>query len=128
MTTMELINKPTSQGALVPRTLVRQELSAELRTTVRLSGGTMPDLRIADDRTSFEREQAAFELLRPTLERYRGQFVAIHNGQLRDFDLSRNALVRRFFRAHGEGASLYVGYIGSQPAVRVPTPLFRRAR
>ena len=80
----------------------------------------------ADDQTPFEREKVAFQRRLPQLAKYRGQFVAIHNGELVDTDPSRNALVRRFFERYGDRASVYVGFVGGRPAARIPTPFITR--
>lgn len=80
-----------------------------------------------DDQSPYDREKAALERLRPSLARYAGHYVAVHNGRVVDYDLSRNELVQRFFREHGEGASLCIGFIGTRPSVRIPTPFIRRS-
>lgn len=71
---------------------------------------------------AFEKEHAAFEELLPSLmTKYRGRFVAIHNGALVDSDPSRSNLVRRFFERFGD-ASVYVGYVGEAPISYQVTP------
>ncbi len=47
---------------------------------------------------AFDREKAAFLASLPDLlQRCVGQFVAVHRGEVVDADVSRVALVRRFF-------------------------------
>jgi len=76
---------------------------------------------------TFESERDAFETLLPTLMiTHAGQHVVIQNGIVVDQDISRQRLLRRFFgRVHGDDP-VYVGFVGSQRAVRIPTPFFHR--
>lgn len=70
-------------------------------------------------------ERSAFRALLPTLETYKGKFVAVHDGRVVDSDASTTILLRRFFSALGD-ASVYIGFVGDvQPTTRVVTP-FRR--
>lgn len=122
MVTMELINTPVSTGIMSPR----DSDSGFMAPPAPPASDLFSARGIADDQTPFDRERAAFKRLLPMLTKYSGHFVAIHNGQVVDFDMSRNVLVQRFFRKHGEGASLYVGFIGARPSVQIPTPFIRR--
>ena len=106
---------------------VGANLGASLVCAVSSSSGLSSAVVAADDaETEFQRERSAFRLLLPRLAQYRGQFVAIHEGQVVASDASRNALVRRFFEKYGESASVYIGFIGPQPIARVPTPFVVR--
>jgi hypothetical protein len=80
----------------------------------------------ADDQSPFEREKAAFHLQLPKLQKYKGQFVAIHGGQVVDADRNRNALVRRYFEKYGKGTGVYVGFVGIRPTARIATPFVTR--
>ena len=82
----------------------------------------------ADDQTPFERERAAFLRKRPYLSQHAGEFVAIHNGEVEAADKSRNATLRKFFAKYPPGTSVYLGFVGTRPIARVPTPLAVRHR
>ena len=77
---------------------------------------------------TFESERDAFEALLPTLKiTHSGHHVAIQNGAVVDQDISRQRLLRRFFgRAERAGEPVYIGFVGPQRSVRIPTPFFRR--
>jgi hypothetical protein len=84
--------------------------------SIRFGAQDRPEIR------AFNAERAAFDALRPTLERsHRGQFVAIHGGAAVDFDTSRDELIKRFFAQFGD-VPVYVGYIGESPVVYQVTP------
>ena len=80
----------------------------------------------ADDRTPYEREKAAFRRKEPFLRQHAGEFVAIHGGEIAVTENSRNAVVRKFFARHPAGASVYIGFVGRKPAVRVTSQFFVR--
>lgn len=81
----------------------------------------------ARQRQGYELEKAEFRRLLPTLHRqYAGQFVAICDGQVWGSDVSRNALVSRFFEVYPEGRAVYIGFVGPRPVLRLPTSLVRR--
>lgn len=74
-----------------------------------------------------ERERDAFDALLPMLRiTHPGQHVVIQNGVVVDQDVSRQRLLRRFFGVVRGGEPVYIGFVGPQRAVRVPTPFFRR--
>jgi hypothetical protein len=76
---------------------------------------------------TFESERDAFRALLPTLKgTHAGQHVAIQNGVVVDQDPSRRTLLRRFFGGARGNDAVYIGFVGPQRAVRVPTPFFRR--
>ena len=127
MTSALVVNRVSSSGLISPVRSAVERPAEFLAATESYSSGLSVGAP-ADDRTPFEREKAAFLATLPELGRYREHFVAMHNGRVVDSDVSRNVLVRRFFREHGEGASLYIGFVGVRPAVRVPTSFVSRPR
>jgi hypothetical protein len=76
---------------------------------------------------TFESERDSFEALLPTLmTTHAGQHVVIQNGIVVDQDVSRQRLLKRFFGVVHGNDPVYIGFVGPQRAVRVPTPFFRR--
>ena len=66
--------------------------------------------------TEFERQKEAFQTIsQEELSQYAGEFVVSVNGQLVDSDDDFDALVERYFSAHGEHAPTYITQI---PPVR----------
>ena len=80
----------------------------------------------ADDLKPFEREKVAFQRKRPFLRQHVEEFVAIHNGNVVASDKSRNGVLKKFFAKYPVGTSVYVGFVGRTPPVRVSAPLFIR--
>jgi hypothetical protein len=114
---MALVNVlPTSFDVMGATTCEASSLSA----VVVVSGPSSFGIA-ADDLTPFEREKNSFRQLLRTgqLAAYQGQFVAIHQGRFAGANPSQNALVRNFFRDHGKGASVYIGFVGPRRVVRV---------
>ena len=65
--------------------------------------------------TKFERERAAFERLLPSLlNTYRGQYVAIHNGQVAGQGSNRLDVALRVLKQVGS-VDIYVGLVSEQP-------------
>ncbi len=77
----------------------------------------------SDPELEFHREKAAFEEQLPLLkERFEGQYVAIHDGNVEEADTSEAEVVRRFFERFGD-THVYIGYVGdTQPATYQVTP------
>ena len=72
---------------------------------------------------ALERERAAYERLEPKLlPLYKGQYVAIREGQVIDSDPDEMALVRRVYEKLGYGP-MYVRKVGAPlPVCRVSSP------
>jgi uncharacterized protein (DUF3084 family) len=71
-------------------------------------------------RTKWEREYQAFRQLRPQLlNTHRGQYVAIHNGQVVDSGNDKVALALRVLAKIGN-VSIHVGLVAEEPE-----PIFR---
>lgn len=85
-----------------------------------------PDVKpLLNPPTKFEREMAAFRRLLPTLlERYRGQYVAIHEEQVvgSGDDLVSVALVA--YKQHGY-QPIYVDLVTDEPVRPVRIPHFK---
>ena len=70
------------------------------------------------DMGAFEREREAYERLEPELlSLYKGQYVAIREGQVIDSDPDEMALVRRVYEKFGYGP-MYVRKVGAPLPVR----------
>jgi hypothetical protein len=124
--TMELLNRSVpSRGQLSSMQSVNVRIAVSLYA-VGMNVG--PAIGVtADELTPFAREKLAFQRMRHQLAKYRGQFVAIHNGEVAAVDPNRNAVVRKLFAKHGKGASVYIGFIGARPTAHVPTLFARRS-
>ena len=95
---MELVNEQSQHvGMISPIGNVGKTFPTFVTSVVSFSSGLSCGVQ-ADDKTSFEREKAAFEAILPRLRKYQGHFVAIHNGQDVDFDMSRNLLLGGVFK------------------------------
>jgi hypothetical protein len=123
---MELTNQISlTSGGIYAREGPPGRLSVYFTTTVYISsylGAGVPD----EGQAAFERERAAFRSMLPNLRQHAGQFVAIHDGKVAASDESRNGVIRKFFSEHLDGASVYVGFVGSRPVARVPSPVVVR--
>lgn len=75
------------------------------------------------DLEAFEREREAYERLEPELlTLYKGQYVAIREGQVVDSDPDEMALVRRVYEKLGYGP-MYVRKVGAPlPVYRIGSP------
>lgn len=74
--------------------------------------------------TKWERERTAYRRLLPTLlASHRGEYVAIHEGQVIDHGPDQVALALRAYERFGY-QPIYVGLVSDDPspALRVPTP------
>lgn len=107
--------------------------SIEVRNTPQLSGAdTFTDYRsffpqscVSAART-YGDEKEAFRSLRMMLHsRYPGEYVAISGGAVYGHDRSRLRLAQRFFAERRQGP-VYIGLVGPQRPLRVPTPFIRR--
>lgn len=114
-----LLNSPTS--------------SLEMRNVMRPGDGTFTNCHVSSfpgrppkvTRT-YDDEKEAFASLRLVLQsRYPGEYVAIANGEVYGHDRSRLKLAQRFFAERGRGP-VYIGFVGPQQVLRVPTPFIRR--
>lgn len=73
----------------------------------------------------FRQERAAFIEMLPILaNQYGERFVAVHGGVVVDADVSRAALVRRFFERFGD-VPVYIGYMGQQAQIAYQVTPFR---
>lgn len=99
-------------------------VEASLSPAAVMSGPS--SLGIADERTPFEREKAAFHARLPELKRkYFGQYVAIHNGQVAVYSDSENDVARRFFHEHPD-EDVYIGFVGEPQTAYQIRPASRR--
>jgi hypothetical protein len=72
--------------------------------------------------TKWQRERIAFSRLKPELlETYRGEYVAIHEGQVVDHGPDDVALALRFFAKYGN-VPVHIGLVTDSPeaAERIP--------
>jgi hypothetical protein len=108
--------------------------SIEVRNTPQLPGvDTFTDYRsfflpqsLPTGARTYDDEKEAFRSLRMMLHsRYPGEYVAIAGGTLYGHDRSRLRLAQRFFNERGQGP-VYIGFVGLQQVIRVPTPFIRR--
>ena len=82
--------------------------------------------RPAQATRTYDDEKEAFVSLRMMLQsRYSGEYVAIAHGEVYGHDRSRLRLAQRFFSERGQGP-VYIGFVGRQQVLRVPTPFIRR--
>jgi hypothetical protein len=105
----------------------------DIRASVRPGDGTFtschassfPGLQPRGART-YADEKDAFRALRLMLQsRYPGEYVAVANGEVYGHDPSRWKLAQRFFGERRQGP-VYIGFVGQQQVIRVPTPFIRR--
>lgn len=84
-----------------------------------------PDVTLSTPvQSKWQREHLAFLRLRPELlEKYRGQYVAIHEEKVVDSDPDEIALARRMYQRFGP-VPVHAEFISDQLAqpVRIPTP------
>lgn len=119
--TTRILNEPIRRADNTLRGLL--QFRADTITSCHAS--TFPESRSITVRT-YDDEKEAFQSLRMMLEsRHPGEYVAIKQGAVVDHDRSRLKLVQRFFGEGGEGP-VYVGFVGPQQVIRVPTPVIRR--
>lgn len=89
-----------------------------------------PELKsVADGMSKWDQERSAYWRLLPSLvSRYRGQYVAIHEGQLVDSGANQVELALRVYGRFGY-VPIYVGLVSDEPVrmLRVPTPRVRGA-
>jgi hypothetical protein len=78
-------------------------------------------------RTHDDEKQAFLSMLPMLRARHPGKHVIIENGLVADADESRRALVRRFF-SQPRYLPVYIGFVGPQRPVRIPTPRIQRQR
>ena len=74
--------------------------------------------------TKWEQERAAYWRLLPSLvSQYRGQYVAIHEGQVVDSGANQVEVALRVYQRFGY-VPIYVGLVSDEPlrALWVPTP------
>lgn len=75
---------------------------------------------------SYDDEKQSFLSMLPVLRRsHPGKHVIIANGAVADSDESRRELVRRFF-GPARQLPVYIGFVGTRPVIKAPTPLIRR--
>ena len=82
----------------------------------------LPPLQPA--RTKWEREYQAFlRLLPELLKTHRGQYVAVHEGEVVDSGPDKIALALRAYQTHGY-VPIYVGLVTTEPPppVRITSP------
>jgi len=104
----------------------QESLFDQLNKNLNLAMSLPQNSPLSKDELDFLREKCAFIGLLPSLvATHLGQYVAVHDGKVVDADPSQRALVGRFFERFGDEASVYIGFVGPPPAVRVPTPFFR---
>lgn len=73
---------------------------------------------------AFEEERSAFEGMLDRLrkqEKYVGKYVAVLHGRVIDSDVNKRKLVGRVYERSGY-VPLFVGFVGRQRTVEVPSP------
>jgi hypothetical protein len=74
----------------------------------------------------FAQERHAFRRLLPSLvESYSDTFVAIHESEVIDSDIDDALLASRVYKKIGY-IPIYVGYVGEERVLRVPSPRMPR--
>ena len=122
--TTETLNLPMFYDESPPFRSMAQRSDVDMRAVTRLTL-VFPEVSGEDSAALYEIEKSAFEWLLPSLEnQYAGKYVAIHRGELVDSDESCGALVRRFFRTHGD-THVYIGYVGDRAPIAHQLTPFR---
>lgn len=129
-TSQEVSNPQTSMIATLPADSIRKALLRELLGLTMQSAGSeavsgmlAPLATLTPAERDFEEQREAFFRL-PQVERdrYSGQFVACHEGQIVDHDPDVEALTQRFFRTYGN-VPVYITKVGAPPIeVHIDTP------
>lgn len=83
------------------------------------------DEQVDPEQVILEREVVAYKTLHSSLlKKYRGQWVAIHHGQLVDFDWDEDALLTRLGQAFPE-ETILVRQVEVEPDREIYVPSFR---
>ena len=127
-TTIEPDVEAAINAYLHPRSHVDAEAAIRAALQPVTLSGPGFSLTIQIDRTrerqSYELEKASFRRMLDALHQtHPRKFVAIHDGAVAAYGDSMNTVIRQFFSAHPRGTSVYIGFVGDMPAMRVSAPL-----
>ena len=75
--------------------------------------------------SSFYKEKQAFlRIKKSLLEKYKNKYVAIHNGEVVDSDVSESKLIEKFYKKYGD-VSVYIDQVAEEKRViTIATPFF----